>query len=39
MDNTGNKSAIISVSESVYDYKGKINGDDYDVVKKMQLKK
>ena len=34
MDNTGNKSAIISVSESVYDYKGKI-----DVVKKMQLKK
>lgn len=38
MDNTGNKSAIISVSESVYDYKSKINCDD-GVVKKMQLKK
>jgi len=39
MDNTGNKSAIISVSESIYDYKSKINGDDDDVVKKMQFKK
>ena len=38
MDNTGNKSAIISVSESVHDYKSKMNGGD-DIVKKMQIKK
>jgi hypothetical protein len=38
MDNTGNKCAIISVSESVYDYKSKKHCDD-DVVKKMQFKK
>lgn len=38
MDNTGNKSAIISVSESVYDYKSKMNGGD-DGIKKMKVKK
>ena len=38
MDNTGNKYAIISVSESVYDYKSKMNGDN-DGIKKVKVKK
>ena len=37
MDNTGNKSAIISISE-IYDYKSKMNGGN-DVIKKNKLKK
>ena len=36
MDNTGNKSAIISVSESVYDYKSKMNGGGDDGIKKVK---
>lgn len=38
MDNTGNKSAIISVSESAYHYKSKIICDN-DGIKKVKVKK